>query len=81
MEIETLKAKLPHAKNFRSPDCTQSVIYLTSLITSMKQSSAWENGELSSSIILKSPYKQIILTAIHEGTEIDSFQSDDSIAF
>ena len=32
-------------------------------------------------ILLKSPDKQIVLTALHEGTEINSFQSNDSITF
>jgi quercetin dioxygenase-like cupin family protein len=32
-------------------------------------------------ILLKSPDKQIILTALHEGTEIKSFQSNDSVTF
>ena len=30
-------------------------------------------------ILLKSPGKQIVLTALHEGTEINSYQSNDSI--
>jgi quercetin dioxygenase-like cupin family protein len=32
-------------------------------------------------ILLKSPEKQIILTAMHEGTEILSFQANDSVTF
>jgi quercetin dioxygenase-like cupin family protein len=47
----------------------------------MKQSYTWSNGELNALILLKSPDKQIILTAMHEGTEIKSFQSNDSITF
>jgi hypothetical protein len=43
----------------------------------MKQSYTWANGELKSIILLKSHEKQIILTAIHEGTEILAFQSVD----
>ena len=31
--------------------------------------------------LLKSPEKQIVLTALHEGTEINSFQANDSITF
>ncbi len=45
----------------------------------MKQSYTWANGELNALILLKSPEKQIILTAMHEGTEIKSFQSNDSV--
>lgn len=81
MEIETLKARLPFTKNKRSSDCTLLGFNLPSLIATMKQSYTWANGELNALTLLKSPNKQIILTAMHEGTEIKSFQSDDSIKF
>jgi quercetin dioxygenase-like cupin family protein len=45
----------------------------------MKKSYTWANGELNAKILLKSPEKQIILTAMHQGTEISSFQSNDSV--
>lgn len=38
-------------------------------------------GELDSKILMNRPDKQIVLTTIHEDTEIDSFQSDDSVTF
>jgi quercetin dioxygenase-like cupin family protein len=47
----------------------------------MKHSHVWEQGELNAMILLNTPGKQILLTALHEGTEIDSFQSNDSITF
>jgi len=47
----------------------------------MKHSDTWANGELNALILLKSPKKQIILTAMHEGTEIESFQSNEFITF
>ncbi len=81
MEIETLKARLPFTKNKRSSDCTLLGFNLPSLIATMKQSYTWANGELNALTLLKSPNKQIILTSMHEGTEIKSFQSDDSITF
>jgi hypothetical protein len=49
------------------------------LIQNIKQSHAWVSGELKTLILLRNPEKQILLTAIHEGTEIESFQSKDSI--
>jgi quercetin dioxygenase-like cupin family protein len=52
---------------------------LPSLIDDMKHSRSWERGELNSVILLKSPQKQIVLAAIQGGTEIKSFQSNDSI--
>jgi quercetin dioxygenase-like cupin family protein len=36
-------------------------------------------GELNAMVLLKSPVKQILLTALHGGTEIKSYQADDSI--
>jgi quercetin dioxygenase-like cupin family protein len=51
------------------------------LIEKMRKSRTWAQGELNAMILLKSPDKQIVLTALHEGTEISSFQSTDSITF
>jgi quercetin dioxygenase-like cupin family protein len=36
-------------------------------------------GELDSKILVNRPDKQIVLTTIHEDTEINSFQSDDLV--
>jgi quercetin dioxygenase-like cupin family protein len=81
MEIETLITNIPHIKNFRSSACTLLAFDLPSLIATMKQSYTWANGELNALILLKSPEKQIILTAMHGGTEVKSFQSNDSVTF
>jgi quercetin dioxygenase-like cupin family protein len=54
---------------------------LPTLVDKMKHKQSWANGELSAMILLKTPNKQIVLTAMHDGTEIQSFQSDDSITF
>ena len=52
---------------------------LPTLIENMKLSSAWAEGELNAMILFKRPEKQIVLTALHEGTKIDSFQANDSV--
>ncbi len=52
-----------------------------SLIKQMKQSHNWESGELDTIILFKNKDKQILLTALQEGTEINSFQSSNSITF
>jgi quercetin dioxygenase-like cupin family protein len=54
---------------------------LPALIENMKNSSAWAEGELNAMILFKRPEKQIVLTALHEGTKIDSFQANDSVTF
>ena len=81
MEIETLKVELPHTKNNSSSDYNSSGFNFTSLIATMKQSYTWTNGELNALILLNSPQKQIMLTALHEGTEVKFFQSNDSVTF
>ena len=81
MVLETLKLNQPHIRNHKSSGCSLLAFDLPSLIATMKHSDTWANGELNALILLKSPEKQIILTAMHEGTEIESFQSNDSITF
>ena len=81
MEIETLKTTHPFPKDHRSSKCTLLGFDLPSIIATMKESYTWANGELNALVLLKSPAKQIILTAMHEGTEVESFQSNDSITF
>ena len=51
------------------------------LIEKMKLSPAWSKRELNSMILLESPGKQILLTTLHEGTEINFSQSNDSVTF
>ena len=81
MQIETLKMNRPQTRNSKSSGCTLLAFDQPTLIATMKHSDTWANGELNALILLKSPKKQIILTAMHEGTEIESFQSNDSISF
>ena len=54
---------------------------LPTLVKEIKKSKAFEKGELNSMTLLKSRDKQIVLTALHEGTEINSYQANDSITF
>jgi quercetin dioxygenase-like cupin family protein len=80
MEIETLNTKSPFTKDDMSVNPSFFTFDLPTLIESMKHSQTWVKGELNAMILLKSPDKQIVLTALHEGTEIDSFQSNDSVS-
>jgi quercetin dioxygenase-like cupin family protein len=81
MEIETLNTKAPFSKDGRSFNSSLLSFDLSALIENMKHSYSWAKGELNAMILLKSPDKQIVLTALHENTEVNSFQSDDSITF
>jgi quercetin dioxygenase-like cupin family protein len=81
MEQETVIAKPHLPRNNRSHNASLPAFDLPALIESMKNSHAWTKGELNAMILLKSPERQIVLTTLHEGTEIESFQSNDSITF
>ena len=81
MEIETRKERLP-ILHVRWPEAYPSKSYnLPVLIESMKRSQSWAKGDLKNLILLNSPEKQIVLTALHEKTEVESFQESDSISF
>jgi len=54
---------------------------LPALIRNMKLSNAWQKGNLNSMVLLKNTEKNVMLVALHEGTEIVSYQSNDSITF
>lgn len=79
MEKETLKPKSPLRKDNKARIASLLTFDLPSLIEDMKHSHTWARGELNAMILSKSPGKQIVLTALHEGTEINSFQSNDSV--
>ncbi|MGA1977044.1 MAG: hypothetical protein ABSG89_04230 [Bacteroidales bacterium] len=81
MEIETLKNELPYSRDTESYYSSPFTFDLPTLIDNLKHSYSWLEGELNAMILLKSPGKQIMLTALHKGTEIFSFQSHDSITF
>jgi quercetin dioxygenase-like cupin family protein len=81
MGKETLNTKPAFRRNNRSFNALLLTFDLPTLIQKMKLSYSWAKGELNAMILLKRPDKQIVLTALHEDTEIRSFQSDDSITF
>jgi quercetin dioxygenase-like cupin family protein len=81
METAISERKIPRSINHSLSDSILSDFNLDSLIATMKQSRTWTNGELNSLILLNNPDEQIILTAVHEGTEIESFQENDSVSF
>ena len=81
MEKETMNATPPLSEEFASTPSSMCTFDLPTLIEKMKHSHSWTHGEFNAVILLKSPEKQIVLTALHEGTEIKSRQSNDSITF
>jgi len=81
MGNDTLKTQPSLRSDNRSFNASLLTFDLPVLIEKMKHESAWERGELNTMILLKSPDKQIMLIALHDETEIKSFQSNDSITF
>jgi hypothetical protein len=79
MEKETLLPKSAPGKDSLFDSIFRFDI--PNLIQKIKQTDLWQNGELSSMILLKNPDQQIMLVALHENTLIKSYQSDDSIEF
>jgi len=81
MEIETFDTEysLPNGK--MSLVSLLPIFDLPVLIESLKHSYSWKKGDLNSMILVKSPDRQIVLTLLHDRTEIRFFQSEDSISF
>jgi hypothetical protein len=79
METELRATNCAEINSDRSNPLFTFTFDMPKLIENIKQSHTWVKGELNTMILLRNPDKQILLTAIHGGTEIDSFQSKDSI--
>lgn len=81
MKKESLKINAPYYKE----NCSQYGLSLTfdlpNLIEQMKHKHIWTKGKPNSMILLKCSAKQMVLIAMHEGTGIKSFQSNDSVTF
>jgi quercetin dioxygenase-like cupin family protein len=80
MEIQMLNTKPHLLKDKLTRKFSNYKFDLPALIDNMKQSHAWAKGELTSMILLNKTDKQILLTALHEGTEVGSLQSNDSVS-
>jgi quercetin dioxygenase-like cupin family protein len=81
MEKETLNAISSLNQDIRSFNPAVFIFDLPAMVEKMKQKRSWAKGKLNSKILMKTPGKQIVLTTLHEGTQIKSFQSNESITF
>jgi hypothetical protein len=79
MENIAVKAKPQLTMNNTIQDNSLPAFDLPVLIEKLKSSRTWAHGELNAKILLKSTGKQIVLTALHGGTEIQSYQSGESV--
>jgi len=78
---EISNTKLLVSRNNPTPTQSLLIFDFPTLIDKIKHKNAWANGDLDTIILVKTPTKQIVLTALHGGTEIKSFQSNESINF
>ena len=81
MELETSGSTSAFTGKSRSKSTSLTQFDLPSLIEKMKDTRSWKKGDLKTLTLLNIPGRQIVLTALHEGTEVDSFQTCDSITF
>lgn len=58
-----------------------SAFDIPTIIVNLKQEKSWIEGELSSVILLNSSSVKVLLTILHGGTEVISYQANDSITF
>jgi hypothetical protein len=81
MDTQTINSRPLTITDIKPAIAPLSTFDLPSLIRNMRQSATWKNGEINAMILLNSPEKQILLTALHESTEVESFQASDSVTF
>lgn len=79
METETFGTGLCFSELCRSLSIPFPEFDLGWLIEKMKLGKNWKKGDLDALVLLNSPARQILLTILHEGTEINSFQANDSV--
>ena len=79
MEVESSGPPSADSGRSRSIKASLKQFDLPFLIGNMKDTKSWKKGELKTVILLNVPGRQIVLTALHEGTEVDSFQTCDSL--
>jgi quercetin dioxygenase-like cupin family protein len=81
MHIESGLLSIPPITNDKGSCLSPSSLTydLPRLIGIMKREPKWEKGELNTMILLKSPQKKIMLTIMHKGTEVVSYQSGKSL--
>lgn len=81
MENATLTAKPPISEAGSLHTNSKQPYDFTALINKMKGDSFKGCDDLNAMVLMKSPYKQVVLATIHEGVEIKSFQADESVTF
>jgi quercetin dioxygenase-like cupin family protein len=79
--IKASKENLRKKPYYHYEDGKASTFDVPAIIDDLKKQQNWLNGEISSVILLSSPTIKVLLTLMHEGTEVISYQADDSVTF
>jgi quercetin dioxygenase-like cupin family protein len=70
------------AKPFYHYDTDQASAFdIPGIIGNLKKEQNWLDGDLNSVVLLNSPRIKVLLTIMHEDTEVISYQASDSITF
>lgn len=80
-KVKTEKDNLRTKPHFHFENGTSSSFDIPAIIEDLKNDQTWLEGELNSVILLNSPTVKVLLTVLHEGTEVISYQANDSITF
>jgi quercetin dioxygenase-like cupin family protein len=80
-KVKTAKERLRTKPYYHYENGEYSAFDLPAIIDRLKNEESWGRGELSSVILLQSPSIKVLLTLLHEGTEVISYQADESITF
>jgi hypothetical protein len=79
MEIDTLHSRAAFTRSGRNPYLSASSYDFQAIMRKIKNTTAWENGELNAEILMNCPTKKMVLTVMHDMTEVQSYQSGDSV--
>lgn len=70
------------AKPFYHYDTDQTYAFdIPAIIGDLKREPNWLDGDLNSVVLLNSPKIKVLLTVMHEDTEVISYQASDSVTF
>lgn len=58
-----------------------SAFDIPAILENLKKEQNWKKGELNFAILIKSPTVKVLLTVLHGGTEVISYQANDSATF
>lgn len=80
-KVHTARERLRTKPFYHYENGDYSAFDIPAIIDRLKNEESWEKGELSSVVLLQSPSIKVLLTLLHGGTEVVSYQANDSVTF